>query len=99
MNKFRLKDYKPVSILLAVNKKLKNKDKSELANKALYRQLVNSLLYLIATRPDIMFAASLISRFMHNLTKKHFGTTKKVLKYIQGTLDYGVEHVKGKEEC
>lgn len=44
-----------------------------------------------------MFVASLLSRIMHNPTKKHFGTTKRVLRYIQGNLDYGIEYVKGKE--
>ncbi|CAL9029761.1 unnamed protein product, partial [Prunus brigantina] len=42
----------------------------------------------LATRPDIMFAASLLARYMHGPTKKHMGTAKRVLRYIQGTLDY-----------
>ncbi|KAI5317804.1 hypothetical protein L3X38_037511 [Prunus dulcis] len=41
--------------------------------------------------PDIMFAASLLSRFMHSPTKKHMGIAKRVLRYIQGTLSYGIE--------
>ena len=48
-------------------------------------------MYLTATRPDIMFAASLLSRFMHSPTKKHMGIAKRVLRYIQGTLSYGIE--------
>ncbi|XP_021804176.1 uncharacterized protein LOC110769168 [Prunus avium] len=60
-----------------------------------YRQIVGSLLYLTVTRPDIMFAASLLARFMHCPTKKHCGTAKRVLRYIQGTIDYGIEYQKG----
>ncbi|KAI5323713.1 hypothetical protein L3X38_032785 [Prunus dulcis] len=43
-----------------------------------------------------MFASSLLARFMHNPTKKHMGTAKRTLRYIQGTLDFGIEFVKGK---
>ncbi|CAL9001552.1 unnamed protein product, partial [Prunus brigantina] len=43
-----------------------------------------------------MFAASLLARFMHNPTKKHVGTAKKVLRYIQGTVNYGIAYEKGK---
>ncbi|XP_016650516.1 PREDICTED: uncharacterized mitochondrial protein AtMg00810-like [Prunus mume] len=68
----------------------------EAANEGEYRQIVGSLLYLTATRPDAMFAASLLARFKHNPTKKHLGTTKRVLRYIQGTLNFGIEFIKGK---
>ncbi|XP_050144068.1 uncharacterized protein LOC126619695 [Malus sylvestris] len=92
MDKFGLKDdFKPVSIPLLVNEKLKKKDGSEPADEALYRQMVGSLLYLTTTRPDIF------SRFMHNPTKKYFGTAKRVLRYIKGILDYVIEYVKGKK--
>ena len=63
----------------------------------MYRQLVRSLLYVTATRPDITFVASLLARFMHGPSKKHMGVTNRVLRYIQGTLDYGIEYEKGKE--
>ncbi|KAB2620734.1 hypothetical protein D8674_037714 [Pyrus ussuriensis x Pyrus communis] len=45
---------------------------------------------------DIMFGTSLLARFMHGPTKKHIGTARRVLRYIQGTMDFGIEYVKGK---
>ncbi|XP_018505139.2 secreted RxLR effector protein 161-like [Pyrus x bretschneideri] len=54
---------------------------------------------LHATRPDIMYAASLLARFMHCPTNRHYGTGKKVLMYIKGTLNYGLEYVKGRKAC
>ncbi|XP_020417971.1 uncharacterized protein LOC109948685 [Prunus persica] len=96
LDKFGLKDCKSVATPLAVNEKLSKVDGSELADETLYRQMVGSLLYLTATRPDIMFAASLLARFMHNPTKKHMGTAKRVLRYIQGTISYGIAYEKGK---
>ncbi|CAL9011654.1 unnamed protein product [Prunus brigantina] len=88
LDKFGLKDCKSVATRLAVNEKLFKVDGSDLADETLYRQMVGSLLYLTATRPDIMFAASLLARFMHNPTKKHMGTAKRVLRYTQGVFSW-----------
>ncbi|CAL8161243.1 unnamed protein product [Prunus armeniaca] len=97
VEKFGLKDCKIVATPLAMNERLSKNDGSEAADEGEYRQIVGSLLYLTATRPDIMFAASLLARFMHNPTKKHMGTAKRVLRYIQGTIDFGIVFEKGKE--
>lgn len=43
-----------------------------------------------------MFAASLLSRFLNNPTKKLLGTAKRVLRFIQGTIDFEIEYVKVK---
>ncbi|VVA37047.1 PREDICTED: Retrovirus-related Pol poly from, partial [Prunus dulcis] len=53
LDKFGLKDCKSVATPLAVNEKLSKVDGSDLADETLYRQMVGSLLYLTATRPDI----------------------------------------------
>ncbi|CAL8078783.1 unnamed protein product, partial [Prunus armeniaca] len=96
LNRFGLSECKPVSIPLVTSEKLSKDDGSGLASEEQYRRIVGSLLYLTATRPDIMFAASLLARFMHCPTSKHLGTAKHVLRYVKGTLDYGLEYVKGK---
>jgi len=85
-----------VSTPLVATDKLQREDGSEAADEGLYRKIVGSLLYLTATRPDIMFPASLLARYMHNPSKNHFGAAKRVLRYIQGTIDFGIEYVTGK---
>uniref|UniRef100_A0A6N2K750 Integrase catalytic domain-containing protein n=1 Tax=Salix viminalis TaxID=40686 RepID=A0A6N2K750_SALVM len=94
LKKFGLEDCKPVSIPLPTGEKLKKIDGSELADECTYRKIVGSLLYLTATRPDLMYAASLLSRFMNQPTRKHMGVAKRVLRYVQGTLHYGIEYVR-----
>ncbi|KAI5348230.1 hypothetical protein L3X38_001117 [Prunus dulcis] len=96
LEKFGMRDCKSVAIPLVVNEKLCREDGSEAADENEFRQIVGSLLYLTATRPDVMFASSLLARCMHNPSKKHMGTAKRVLRYIQGTLDFGIEFAKGK---
>ena len=48
-------------------------------------------MYLTATIPDILFAVSLLSRFMHCASELHLTAAKRVLRYIRGTIEYGVK--------
>ncbi|KAI5332975.1 hypothetical protein L3X38_023104 [Prunus dulcis] len=96
LSKFGLTEYKSVTTPLVATEKLAKDDGSGAANEEQYRSIVGSLLYLTATRPDIMYASSLLARFMHCPTNRHYETAKRVLRYIKGTLDYGLEYVKGK---
>lgn len=95
LKRFGLQDCKPVSIPLVPNGKLRKDDDSGAADEAQYRKIVGSLLYFTATRLDIMYVACLLARFMHCPTNKHYGIVKRVLRYIQGTLDFGLEYKKG----
>ncbi|GKU95895.1 hypothetical protein SLEP1_g9193 [Rubroshorea leprosula] len=61
----------------------------------LYKQIVGSLMYLIATRPDIMHGVSLISRYMKHPNELHLQTAKRILRYLCGTADFGLFYKKG----
>ncbi|XP_057489422.1 secreted RxLR effector protein 161-like [Actinidia eriantha] len=56
----------------------------------LFKQIVGSLMYLTATKPDIMYALSLINRYMECPTEYHLLAAKRVLCYLKGTIDFGV---------
>lgn len=60
-----------------------------------YKQMVGSLMYLTATRPDIMFVVSLISRYMSHPTELHLMAVKRILRYLQGTTNFGIFYRKG----
>ncbi|XP_052874743.1 uncharacterized mitochondrial protein AtMg00810-like [Gossypium arboreum] len=55
-----------------------------------YMSLVGCLLYLTATIPDLMHAVSLLARFMHYCNVVNFKAAKRVLRYIKGTLKFGM---------
>lgn len=60
---------------------------------SLYKQLVGSIIYLATvSRPDIAFAANFLSRAMDKPTKMHWVTAKRVLKYLKGTMDKGLNY-------
>ena len=59
-----------------------------------YRRLIGSLRYLVHTRPDLAFAVGFVSRFMERPTVEHQGAVKRILRYVAGTLDYGLHFTK-----
>lgn len=63
-----------------------------------YKQIVGSLMYLTATRPDMMFVVSIISRYMSKPTELHLQIAKRALRYLKGTVNYGILYKKGGEE-
>ena len=70
--------------------KLRKDDSSKDVDPSLYKSIVGSLMYLTATRPDIMHAISLISRFMERPKEAHWQTAKIILRYVKGTKRYGI---------
>jgi len=51
---------------------------------------VGSLRYLVHTRPDLAFAVGYVSRLMERPTVEHLQVVKRILRYVVGTLDYGL---------
>lgn len=63
---------------------------SNLIDPTMYRQLVGSLMYLVNTRPDICFAMSTLDQFMCEPRQMHWVAVKYVLRYLRGTIGYGL---------
>ncbi|XP_071740855.1 uncharacterized mitochondrial protein AtMg00810-like [Rutidosis leptorrhynchoides] len=57
----------------------------------LYRSLVGALQYLTFTRPDISYVVQQIYLFMHDPREQHMQSLKRVIRYIQGTTDLGLQ--------
>ncbi|GJW13780.1 ribonuclease H-like domain-containing protein [Tanacetum coccineum] len=57
----------------------------------LYRSLAGGLQYLIFTRLDLSYAVQQICLYMHDPTEPHLTALKRILRYIQGTLDFGLQ--------
>ncbi|KAL0358403.1 UNVERIFIED_CONTAM: Retrovirus-related Pol polyprotein from transposon RE2 [Sesamum angustifolium] len=79
-----------VTTPLVTGEKYQKEDGSQKVDGSMYRSLIGSLLYLTATRPDIMFATSLISRFMQSTSQVHYAAAKRILRYLRGTKDFGI---------
>ncbi|KAJ9551856.1 hypothetical protein OSB04_015901 [Centaurea solstitialis] len=59
-----------------------------------YRAIIGSLLYLTASRPDIMFATCFCARFQANPKESHMLATKRILRYLKGTPNRGLWYPK-----
>ncbi|CAL5345664.1 unnamed protein product [Camellia sinensis] len=94
LNKFGMLNCKPATTPMNINEKLQCEDGAEMADASRFRSLVGGLIYLTHTRPDIAFSVGMISRFMQHPSKLHFGAAKRVLRYIAGTMDYGIWYAK-----
>ncbi|KAG8480142.1 hypothetical protein CXB51_024952 [Gossypium anomalum] len=93
LDKFSMQNCKPVSTLMAQGEKLSSIGDHVRVDEKEYRSLVGCLLYLTATRPDLMHAVSMLARFMHCCNVLHFRAAKKMLRYIKGTLRLEVEYI------
>lgn len=59
-----------------------------------FKSMVGGLRYLVHTRPDIAYAVGVVSRFMERPTEMHLNAVKRILRYIKGTLGYGLVYSK-----
>ncbi|RVW20261.1 Retrovirus-related Pol polyprotein from transposon RE2 [Vitis vinifera] len=63
----------------------------------LYKQLIGSLMYITATRPDLMYVVCLLSKYMANPTDLHMQAANRVLRYLKGTVELGVFYKRGED--
>ncbi|XP_026399950.1 uncharacterized protein LOC113295832 [Papaver somniferum] len=82
LKKFGMLGYNPTSTPLVVNEKLKKDDGERKVDETYYRGLIGNLLYLTHTRPDIMFASSMLSRFMSSPSHLNLGVAKRLLRNL-----------------
>ncbi|GKD84768.1 retrovirus-related pol polyprotein from transposon TNT 1-94 [Tanacetum coccineum] len=59
-----------------------------------FRGMVGSLMYLTASRPDLVFAVCMCTRYQAKPTKKHFEAIKRVFRYLKGTINMGLWYPK-----
>ena len=76
---------KPMHTPLERNWKYLIKDNDPLVDKERYQRLVGRMIYLSLTRPDIAYAVSIVSQFMHSPTQQHLDVAYHILRYLKGT--------------
>ena len=81
---------KPYSAPTVSGSKMSQFDGDPLSDGTEYRQIVGALQYCTLTRPDIAFSVNQLCQFMHSPTSAHWTTTKRVLRYLKGTIDHGL---------
>ncbi|GJY06201.1 hypothetical protein Tco_0373255 [Tanacetum coccineum] len=59
-----------------------------------FRSMVGSLMYLTASRPDLVFVVCMCARYQASPTKKHLEALKRVFWYLRGTINWGLWYPK-----
>ncbi|CAM8944652.1 unnamed protein product [Rhodiola kirilowii] len=88
LKRFGMDESQAVRTSMVPGHKLCKDEEGKAVCETYFKQVIGSLMYLTATRPDLMYSVSLISRFMSRPTEMHMQAAKRIMRYINGTLSY-----------
>ncbi|GJU70165.1 retrovirus-related pol polyprotein from transposon TNT 1-94 [Tanacetum coccineum] len=97
LKKSSLEDSKLIKTPMSSETKLTREEDKESVDNTKYRGMIGSLLYLMASRSDIMFSVCLCARFQEDPKTSHLAV-KRIFRYIKGTTHLGLWYPKGTGE-
>ncbi|GJX32335.1 retrovirus-related pol polyprotein from transposon TNT 1-94 [Tanacetum coccineum] len=95
LKKFGLEYSKPIKTPMSSEIKLTRDEDREFVGDKKYHGMIGSLLYLMASRPDIMFSVCLCACFQEVPKISHLEAVKRIFRYIKGTTHLGLWYPKG----
>jgi hypothetical protein len=95
LNKFGMKDAKPIKTPMGTNGHLDLDTGGKSVDQKVYRSMIGSLLYLCASRPDIMLSVCMCARFQADPKEVHLRAVKRILRYLVHTPKFGLWYPKG----
>ena len=90
LKKFKLEDCKLMNTPFHPTYTLSKEDIGSKVDQKLYRGMIGSLLYLTASRPDILFSVCLCARFQSDPRESHLTAVKRIFRYLKGTTNLGL---------
>ncbi|GKA04227.1 uncharacterized mitochondrial protein-like protein [Tanacetum coccineum] len=90
LKKFNYTNVKSASTLVDLEKPLVKDGDADDVDVHLYRSMIGSLMYLIASRPDIMFIVCACARFQVTLKTSHLLAVKRIFRYLKGKPTLGL---------
>ncbi|GJR78432.1 putative ribonuclease H-like domain-containing protein [Tanacetum coccineum] len=90
LKKFNYTDVKSASTLVDLEKPLVKDGDADDVDVHLYRSMIGSLMYLTASRPDIMFAVCACARFQVTPKTSHLLAVKRIFRYLKGKPTLGL---------
>ncbi|GJV22284.1 putative ribonuclease H-like domain-containing protein, partial [Tanacetum coccineum] len=94
LKKFNFVTVKTASTLIETNKALLKNEEAEDVDVHLYRSMIRSLMYLTASRPDIMFAVCAYARFQVTPKVSHLHAVKRIFRYLKGQPKLGLWYLR-----
>ncbi|GJW32683.1 putative ribonuclease H-like domain-containing protein [Tanacetum coccineum] len=90
LKKFDFANVKTASTPIETQKPLVKDEEASDVDVHLYRSMIGSLMYLTASRPDIMFAVCACSRFQVTPKSSHLSAVKRIFRYLKGKPKLGL---------
>jgi hypothetical protein len=78
-------DCRPCETPIDLKYRLENDEERATTDKGQYQRLVGKVIYLAHTRPNIAYAVSVVSQFMHNPKDSHLQVVYRLLRYLKST--------------
>nr|GEU89538.1 hypothetical protein [Tanacetum cinerariifolium] len=94
LKKFGIDSCDPVDTPMVDRLKLDEDPLGILVDQTRFRSMVGSLMYLTASRPDLVFAVCMCARYQASPTKKHLEALKRVFRYLRGIINWGLWYPK-----
>jgi uncharacterized membrane protein YciS (DUF1049 family) len=85
LKKFGMDDAKAISTPMGTNGNLDSDASGNMVDQKMYRSMIRSLLYVTASRLDVMFSVCMCARFQASPRKSHLKATKRILRYSKHT--------------
>jgi hypothetical protein len=95
LKKFGMKNAKPIKTPIGTNGHLNLDTRGKSVDQKVYRSMIGSLLYLCASRPDIMLSVCMCARFQANPKEIHLRAAKRIMRYLVYTPMFGLWPPKG----
>jgi hypothetical protein len=95
LKKFGLENAKPIKTPMATNGHLDLDEGGTMVDQKLFRSIIGSLLYIVASRPDVMFSVCMCARFQASPREIHLKAVKRILRYLKYTPNIGLWYPKG----
>ncbi|KAL6342257.1 hypothetical protein AAG906_006882 [Vitis piasezkii] len=95
LKRFNMEEAKVMKTPMSSSIKLDMDEKGKSIDSTMYRGMIGSLLYLTASRPDIMYSVCLCARFQSCPKESHLSAVKRILRYLKGTMNIGLWYPKG----
>ena len=95
LKKYKMNEAKIMATPMHPSSSLDKDEKGKNISEKEYKGMIGSLLYLTASRPDIVFAVGLCARFQTSPKESHLTAVKRIFRYLVGTTDLGLWYSKG----
>ena len=98
LTQFGMMDCNPTKYPMEQRAQLHKDPDGQLVDATEYRRVIGCLRYLLHTRPDLSFAVGVASRFMEKTIVMHYKVVTQILRYLKGTIHFGLVYSRGGAE-